>query len=693
MNPWIHRIKSTATWLYVLFLTPLILTIFVEFLSRGSLKDLWQWSIEHTPAFFANYLIVFSLMLLATSLLGVYSVAYWIPSILLVIPAIASGFKLQTEGSPLFPWDIVLGFRQLKLFNSTISSYFTWEMGIGLVLFLLFGVSFHYLLKRFKLHLNRVVRLATAIIACFIFAIPYADKIYPLKKNFQLSAIPYNQEQGYVKNGFLLSTLVNLNVLSVKEPPNYNKKKIQNILDQVKTSTTTDIHPNIIVVLSEAFWDPTLMEGIQFSEDPIPTFHQLEQQFSSGWMLSPQFGGGTANVEFEVLTGHSTRFLPDGSIPYVNYIHQEVDSLASILSRDGYQATAINPFYSWFFNSKNVYKDFGFSRFISSEFFPPHYEGLFLADREVANQIIKATDQTLGPDFIFANTMENHFPFMPGKFKENSIHVEGDLSDDSKGELETYAEGISAADRMLAQLVDYYSNKQEPTIVVFFGDHMPALSNTVYKEARYFQDNDPNQLEKKFREPVLIWNNYLPENKDSIYISPSFLGPYILHLVGQEGSQYSDYLYSLSQRVPVIPPDQSDYDKFHVHDSDLEDYKLLEYDSLFGNQYAYQLLQSPIVDPQYELGQGHMVIKESVEEETSDSEKLIVIGENFSPGSILYMNGTPTETNVESEEQLTASIPVEQVKENKLILQVKVKDSRNIVVATSNEIEVEGKKN
>ena len=113
---------------------------------------------------------------------------------------------------------------------------------------------------------------------------------------------------------------------------------------------------------------------------------------TSGWMLTPQFGGTTANVEFEVLTGNSVRFLPNNSIAYINYLNRNVDSLASIFARQGYETTAINPFFNWFFNSRNAYRNMGFSRFVSSEFFVPRFHGPNYEDQQVMDKIMEAAD-------------------------------------------------------------------------------------------------------------------------------------------------------------------------------------------------------------------------------------------------------------------------------------------------------------
>ncbi len=214
--------------------------------------------------------------------------------------------------------------------------------------------------------------LAASVVILFVI---YSDKpvaakdMMGIKKN-----IGWDQAENYRTNGFALSTMLNAEQVIIEKPAGYDESSMRAIakLASAKEDTgQTKVKPNVIVVLSEAFWDPTILKDLSFDRDPIPFFHSLQQNYPGGWLLSPQFGGGTANVEFEVLTGLSTRFLPQGSIAYNQYITKGVDSMASILSRQGYTATAINPFHNWFFNSKNVYQNFGFSKFISGEFFCP----------------------------------------------------------------------------------------------------------------------------------------------------------------------------------------------------------------------------------------------------------------------------------------------------------------------------------
>ncbi|MBE1443422.1 sulfatase-like hydrolase/transferase [Paenibacillus sp. OAS669] len=455
--------------------------------------------------------------------------------------------------------------------------------------------------------------------------------------------------------------------------------------------------PNVIVVLSEAFWDPTLIEGLTFSKDPIPTYHALKEKYTSGWMLSPQFGGGTANVELEVLTGNSMRFLPEGSIAYEEFIKRDVDSLATIMARQGYTATAISPFYNWYFDSRNVYRHLGFSRFISFEYFNPNeYVGPYIGDHAVAKRIIEESERSEGPDFIFANTMENHYHYWSNKFKRNTIEIKdtrGTMSGEALSILETYAQGASGADNMLHELVDHYSKVKEPTIIVFFGDHLPFLEDNyfVYRESGYIEgENDPNFLEKMYSVPVVVWNNYKPDAKDTLHFSPSFLSPYVLQQAKLQGSGYTEYLSRLSKQIPIIPP-KAYYKEMNINEEDLAEYKARQDQILFGDLGEEQ---SGAPASTYIVGYGDPVITsvtpdkitlgDGIVNDLKKSATVTVKGGRFGIASTIYANGTALPTTWISEEVITAAIPKELVENSSAVeLQVRVVDEKETVLGQS----------
>ncbi|NEW06249.1 LTA synthase family protein [Paenibacillus sp. SYP-B3998] len=661
MSIYLQILKRLPSRIMIISL-PLLLMLMVEWLARGSYQELHKWVVTHPLSMVLAYFVVGSLYLLLIAITGRSRLSFWLLCASLLPLGILSGSKLKAIGAPYYPWDLMFHNRIVE-YRVFLNQY--WSFGIIALVFgflLLLAVLFHLILRRHPIRFPWIERMIYAGIAIVMMTSLYTDKPIPFMKMYGLYTVPWDQTITYDENGFLFSSVQMLGFLSVAKPEGYSKKAVTSILNQIpEKKAINEKKPNIIVMLSESFWDPTVMKNVKFSQDPIPFLHDLQKTYTGGWMLSPQFGGSTANVEFEVLSSNSMRFFgksPDKIIPYIEYMNHGVDSLASITTRQGYSATAINPFFSWFFDSRKVYKHFGFSRFISSEFFPNDFEGPNYADRAVAKKIIEETEKSPGPDFIFANTMENHHPYKPGKFSKNTIEVAGDISVESKGLLETYAQGITDADKCLQMLVDYYSKRSEPTIILFFGDHLPFLEDNykVYRDADYVLPDDPDLYTKTHNTPFVIWNNFVPKDqeKTNLHLSPSFLGPTLLHLAGIQGSYYTDYLYDLSQKIPVIPPNDM-WDKYQIKASDLNDYAKLQYDNLFGSRYGYEAkgYRDTIVQPNYTLGYGDPIIRNVVKVEN----KLEIEGSNFFSSCSVYVDGVAYKSSFDGMATLYADLP------------------------------------
>ncbi|RKN79089.1 LTA synthase family protein [Paenibacillus ginsengarvi] len=665
------------------------LVLFMEALSRNRTWDAVVWSVLHIPALLLNGAIIFGVLLTLVALTGRPRLSFWIVSAIGFVFALITGVKSKMLGIPLLPWDFVLTGEASGMVEY-LKNIFTMQLFLDVIVFTF--VSWLLLYKTD--HLIKVVRwkerIAFAAAAAALIAVLYTDKPFPIKSAFGINAIMYDQSANVDINGWLLATILNIDYMGIDELENYNQESIAAIVSNVTPigggGVTEGVKPNIIVVLSESLWDPTQLGTVKFNSDPMPFLHELQQKTATGTLLSPQFGGGTANVEFEVLTGNSMRFLPQGTIPYNQYVTHEIDSLASITARSGYYSTAISPFHRWYFNADKVYQNFGFAQYIPLEFFDPVYEGPYIADNEVAKLIIQQTGRTKERDFVFANTMENHFHYYPGKFEENPFTVEGDIPIDTKGMLETYAKGANDADKMLRTLVEHYETSEEPTIVVFFGDHLPYLGDEykAYKDTKWISgDNDPDFANKIYRTPVVVWSNYLPQTKETINLSPSFLGSYVLEKANVPGSYYTDFLRQLSRRSPTVPPYSFDMKRA---DDVWKQYELLQYDIMFGDQHAYGEMEQPIVNPNYFLGFGPMVIDQVSPDsvKAGGEAEITIAGKNFPALAKVYANGKPVETNRGPNGELTAKLPGELLRSGTCQLQVKVLDSKDIVVGHSN---------
>ena len=676
-----YRLWIWAAWIILL----------VELLSRTHLGEMVNWTIFYIPALLLNIFVVGCLLLCMIAITGKGRLSYWIVALLVISLSLISGIKLKILGIPLLPWDFALaseGTDMAQYLKNTLNP----EIIIGVLCFL---IGSYFLLHRKVYHFPKMVwekKMMVAAISTLFIIFVYSDLPIPVKSWLNVHNMPWNQGDNVRANGFVLTTLMNFDELTIGKSDNYDKEAVIAFAKMPpQTFAGKTITPNVIIILGEAFWDPTQIKGISFSQDPIPFIHSLQEKYSSGTILSPQYGGGTANVELEVLTGISMRFLPQGSIAYNQYINHSVDSLASIFARSNYTSTAISPYHNWFFNSSKVYRNFGFSKFIPIEFFNPIYDGPYIADNEVAKNIIETTIRSEGPDFVFANTMENHFHFYPGKFEKNTIDVFG-TTGTSQGMLETLAQGINHTDKMLQKVVEYFQALAEPTIVVFFGDHLPFLGDNydVFKDTQYINGTeDPDFLNKMYRTPVVVWNNYLPEHKHKIDLSPSFLGPYILNLAQIQGTYYTDFLRELSARIPVIPP-KNYYSSYHISEKDLEMYESLQYDILFGDQTGYGSWKNKIIDPKFQLGYEPMKINQitpgKLSEKATSSVSLLISGDYFPPQSLVYLNDKRLLTIWESETSLRATLPVELTKAGKWKINAKIIDSKENIIAQSNSI-------
>jgi hypothetical protein len=281
---------------------------------------------------------------------------------------------------------------------------------------------------------------------------------------------------------------------------------------------------------------------------------------------------------------------------------------------------------------------------------------------------------------IFANTMENHAPYPKWKFGPSKIKVSGDIAISSKDMLESYAGGMRGLDNMLKQLCDHFEKKGEPTMILFFGDHLPSMGNDfqVFRDTKYITDNDPDFLKKMYSTPYVIWNNFLPENPVRLDLSPSFLSPYMLNMADLPGTTYTDFLLDLMKKHPIIPP-QSYFAQMNIKPEDLKNYELLQYDAMFGSQYTYGDIRTKVAHKEYKLGYDMEI--DSVTFENRDNDTYIILkGKNLAPAGTIQVNGQSLSTKWENG-QLSAPLPKDLAGQSKLDVQLTVIDSKNTAIA------------
>lgn len=595
--------KNDYIAITVFFILSLILTFSIEIIHRNDFETVFNWCISTPQIFLTNFILVFTIMVLLYSIFGCVYISSSIAYFSLLILSLASSYKEKFLGEPLFPSNLLLKKEGINIFPLLQN-----QIGFVILFIIILAAVLIFVLRFYlpKLKIGYVPRVIIGLFAFVILLNFSYIKPVPLRdflSNGGMGEITWKQDDNYHKNGFVLSFLRNVKNSVISKPAGYSKNSIISAMNETTFDSTDNNQdsksPNIIFVMSEAFWDPTVMESVTFSEDPIPTFRKLQKKYTSGWLLSPVYGGLTANVEFEVLTGNSVSFLPQGSVPYQQFIKGPTLSLASILKGQGYYAAAVHSYFGWFWNRNSVYKNMGFDTFISSEGMKnAKHKGAYISDSEVSKEIIKLVNDNEQPVFIYSVTMQNHGPYDNKRYKTNQIEVSGNITEKSKELLETYAQGLKDADQSLKALVDYADKIKEPTMIVFFGDHMPLLGDnySVYKDAGYLSSGDSlkwslNDYKKMRSVPVVIWTNYKQEKKVIKDMSDSFLGLYALKMAGKQIPAYFNFVDMVYRTLPGFIYELKIDSEGNLHAGDdakhkklMNEYWLMQYDRMFGKK-------------------------------------------------------------------------------------------------------------
>lgn len=595
---------------------PLLAVLALEIVYRGSFSGTVYWLTHHPIQFLATYLLLFGIINIFYVLpRKIYVALGAILTALLGIIGLISRQKLTLRGEPLLPSDVLIGREALNIsqqFGGLSPDLYL--IAIGLVVGFIF-YALRNLIPPEPYSPRR--KIAVGFLAAALLMPFYTDTL-TLQDTFSLRLINWHQKMNYDENGMLLGFILNTKYLSVDAPANYGQNSIRGIAENTETaySVDSDSKPNIIFVMSEAFWDPTLLKEVQFNQDPIPYFHSLQADYTTGMMLSPVYGGGTANTEFEVLTGFSTQFLPQGVVPYAQYIHKPIEALPTTLKKQGYETTAIHTYDNWYYQRNAVYREFGFDRYISKEFFDdPEYGGQYIRDTELTKRILTEMEKTEEPDFIYAVSMQAHGPYPAEENPANTIEVSGNLSDESKAILENYAQTIADVDQSLKLLIEGLEETGEPTILVFFGDHLPMLGYDydVYREAHFYHDDGSYEDYLNMHNvPFVVWDN-LANEPEELRLSASFLGAYVLELAQKEGTSMTEFLNGLSaDGSSMVTSDQFSTNGTLTAEQ-LQAYELLQYDLLNGEEYLYALkLESkPQPNTSYVLGDGTLEIQDT----------------------------------------------------------------------------------
>ncbi|WP_394891050.1 LTA synthase family protein [Mesorhizobium sp. AaZ16] len=594
------RIAGSAA---LTLLVSAVLVFSVEWIVRGSLPETLLFFQQPFRPGWTTIILFALLIVFFDALLGRAYHALLVVAPAVLFLAFVGHQKAHYLGDPLYPTDFLYARQIVELTPLLVRERPL--LAIMLVVTTIAAIALLVALWRFwrrkvpALPMRaRAARLAVALPALLFFGsiMDYATFSWA-RDRLQIIPMMWDQKENYASNGFAIAFALNVPMAKVKAPEGYSKEAIEAVRRPVASASVPPERPDIIIVMSESFWDPTRLPGVTITPDPVSNVRAVQ----SGHVFSPEFGGMTANVEFEALTGFSNAFLPYGSIPYQQYVREPLPSLATFLKSQGYATRAIHPFEGWFWNRTPVYEAFGFDSFMSEENLPPlATRGPLVSDAALTEEIIRQAEVTAEPFFFFAVTLQSHGPYEPNRYPTTSHKVETSVSAWSRGSILTFAEGAADADQGLARLIEWAEKRERPTVIAFFGDHLPPLG-PVFVETGFMKNPVAERkaplakMRIQHETPLVIWSNRKGPVDHLGSISPSFLPLHVLETAGMSHPYYTGFLGEMRQRYRVVdrnvlvtPRGMATFDWGRAKEIDpaIRDFRLLQFDIMFGKRHG-----------------------------------------------------------------------------------------------------------
>ena len=410
-------------------------------------------------------------------------------------------------------------------------------------------------------------------------------------ENLETSIDFTDQAYNYRTNGFILATISNLQTKTQKQPEDYSKEAVQKIVQKYKKiaeeknknrKKLSDEKVNVVYVMSESFIDPKLGKHLYDygNKEPIPYTQEIKKSQSSGWAASSEYGGGTANVEFEALTGLSNFFL--NSIPYTSIVpaNKDTPSIVKNFNENGYKTIAMHPYNRNMYRREVVYPNLGFQEYKSADNFKNNSKidnSKYISDESAFNEVLAELKNSQKPKFIHLVTMQNHMPYEENAYSEHnfSVNAKNGANPDNTKTIRAYLEGISRSDKAMKNFISEIKKLNEKTIVVFWGDHWPGIYGEIFEK-----ELNKNDIR---RTPLFVYSNFEKEKQD--LGTSSLIYNQILALNAFD-SKLSPFQYLLSDLREKYPTLTKQFVKANEKSDILKDFEMIEYDILSGNKYS-----------------------------------------------------------------------------------------------------------
>ena len=588
-----------------------VLYFVIEAICRHSFTEAWTYMTTKPLVFTYNAAFIFTTMLIVYLFRKRIFWRIFIGSLWLFL-GIVNGVLLLNRVTPFTGPDVKnltdglsIAKKYLTHTQMTIGAVF---LGLAVIILLIILIRSPKYRGKLKYKVN--IPLVLAGILAFGGITQLALEKRVLSNYFGNIAIAY-EDYGYPY--CLATTIFNT---GISAPRDYSEKEISRIekTEENLPATKDGSHPNILFLQLESFFDPTLVNYLDISEDPIPNFRKLMEEYSSGYYKVPSVGAGTANTEFESITGMSLHYFGPGEYPYKSILKETTcESAPYVLKNLGYTAHAVHNNEANFYGRRSIFPNLGFDTFTSAEYMKDENQKNPLGwtkDSVLTDEIVKCLDSTEGPDYVYTISVQGHGDYPSEPVLENpEITVSGAPTDELNNKWEYYVNQIHEMDNFVKELTDRLADYPEDVVLVMYGDHLPTMGLTV-------EDVDNKYL---FQTEYVMWDNFgLKKKKENL--AAYQMAAEVMDRVGiHEGNIF----------------------KYHQARRNTKNYQVdletLQYDLLYGKQYTYDE-KNPFERTKMHMGIYDTTL-ESIQVVSETDHTYYIQGTNFTPSSQVKING------------------------------------------------------
>ena len=655
----------------------LLLVFVIEWFSRGSIEAAYSFFRHFFKIFLYNTLIV-SVTLSPCFLFKRRLFAFSLVSLVWIVLGIANNFLIKFRETPLTFADLGMMKNAIELSDQYLSK------GAMILIPSLFIIIFGLLIFIFIKSKKVKFRYLTNILCLFLYLLTFSFLLnYGLKSNI-ITKNFWDITGGYNTYGFSYSFFNSAINTGIHKPTGYSKNTISDIKNELAMldsensiavnansiaknidtislensevdNNNSEIKPNIVIVQLESFINPNWITDITLNKNPVSNFEALSEEFTSGLLAVPALGGGTANTEFEVITGMSTDFFGAGEFPFNTIASKRaIPSLAYTLKDLGYSANSLHNHEGKFYSRNVVYKNLGFDSFTPIECMdvPERTPVGWAKDSVLIDEICNIITSTDNPDLVFGISVQGHGNYPNDEVDDKEIYITNKYTKSNKNSLEYFINQIYEMDQFVGNLIEAVNNLNEPTVIAFYGDHFPAVGI----------ENHEVSIKTLKSTPYVIWDNMnLPKTDKNI--------------------EAYDLTSLILDKLSLTNTTLS-----MLHNSNLDDetkhkyLNQLEYDLIYGKNYTSDYEELTPSDD-YKIGFKDISI-DSIE--AYDENSIIIKGQNFNNYSNVYVADKYVEkTLIDSN---TLAIPKDSCKAGNTIQVRQPSATGSTVFSYSNEI-------